>query len=1342
MKRFASAVVFCLSLLGVLSLWLYPEVKAKDDPILALLTLPAPPPPNPLMPNSYAAARTEAFYDKSKPPPDNAPIEDLIDYWSRMSVGMSELRYTPEPSAVVVGRLMSEMERDPTQFPNILNAMPNDRRVENLVRDLYAKYTNSTNESENEQANRMKAWLMENTSDFSTELERGAAKVVDTEHYVSNHREVLAFAKADWDRAEPLVKRLYSNKNGSSTVVLATWALYRQAIRSGAVGDVDRYRSELIKVVEDKQASPGMRDLALDALAGEKEWGGREDWYVSLMEDETLSELNVGGSVYTGLTTLFLNTPSEQMTDRMIGLAGSDNIWVRTAAVKNLVIRLGQIPTGDENMERRKEILKALLPWLSNKDWVKGDRDGRAMLIQALATVKMPEAVPVLIQALDVKEKRPNYRAYANIAANAANAAANAAAYAANAAVANTNRASVEVDSDEDSDLSTPELVLPPPSYANAARNTNSSSYYDNLPMEDQYVLRNSAIEALGFQEDMRAGPALRRILPQVEEYYRGVVISAMLKCNAFTADEKVRAVEYIASMAGDVANAEADDSHYLTDSDDPRKTARYVLSLNRFRSTASLASNTGADEDDDEFDSYGSEREVRETKVYTVANAANYASNRTVQPSPLNQNQINLLAGMVLVADKEPGEDLIHGVATRIEQNDARSPQVAYNLRQIMLGWNGRAANALMLRDLKSGKAESDQILKLLSVRKELREKQIGDVTDIRSGTQYAVGVAACLLEDAADFDAILTTGSDPAKLALLACGRLIRAPLSVEKTSVLLRSPNRALALAAERFLESEDSPQARSVILSMYPDKVRILGSKIAFQPDDNEYMMGTFLRDVFASVNPVFTSKTEYTPSIKTDQDLIASENRVKKELITNGELLGIYAYDGNYVRIFKDKTTFSWEDDPARYREREMDDDEFEYLKNYLAAAHVDELPPFIDCIAECDPKQLLMVGRQGGRRIYLSADGKTPEFFAGLEHFFEPMRARPGKLQYYSSSTVPGLEVVFEDKNLSALSVWKDGADLRVLTENIEVEEKVKKELKRFSDEAYEQSPEDEDETALYQKIDKMREARQYESVAWFSVSDGKAAATTSQPLQVPYVPIQDGSAPSQQFGAWKAKNQTMEIRADETGLYKLAGGHSTRIKTGSYSDPLLTLNGKWIVVLKYSERSGRTPVRINVATGREYPIGDDDIYVRGAVAYIPERNLVIFEPYRYDHDYEEYGERENRSAYDNGRGYILLDPDTGKVTEATGELRPLAHQTFRSLQSTGTPGEYWAALPRGQSGTIFGIYNAKTFTLKPLIKLPQIIFDSSEMWVDQAGGKVYFAYSDQVLRMNLPQQR
>jgi hypothetical protein len=82
----------------------------------------------------------------------------------------------------------------------------------------------------------------------------------------------------------------------------------------------------------------------------------------------------------------------------------------------------------------------------------------------------------------------------------------------------------------------------------------------------------------------------------------------------------------------------------------------------------------------------------------------------------------------------------------------------------------------------------------------------------------------------------------------------------------------------------------------------------------------------------------------------------------------------------------------------------------------------------------------------------------------------------------------------------------------------------------------------------------------------------------------------------------------------------------------------------------------------------------------------------------------------------------------------APGEVRPLGQLSFRGLQPTSTPGEYWASIPRGKAGTLFGIYSTRYFSFKPLLKLPKILFDSEQMWVDEAEKKVYFIHQGHLL--------
>src|SRR5215217_3339147 len=104
MKRFLSSLTLCVSLLIVGLFAFMPATEAQDNLLVDLINLPAPPPPNPLI-NYSQSTRGENFYDKNNPPPDNAPIEDLLDYWRHQNQNDPKFTYTVKPSTGVFARL-------------------------------------------------------------------------------------------------------------------------------------------------------------------------------------------------------------------------------------------------------------------------------------------------------------------------------------------------------------------------------------------------------------------------------------------------------------------------------------------------------------------------------------------------------------------------------------------------------------------------------------------------------------------------------------------------------------------------------------------------------------------------------------------------------------------------------------------------------------------------------------------------------------------------------------------------------------------------------------------------------------------------------------------------------------------------------------------------------------------------------------------------------------------------------------------------------------------------------------------------------------------------------------
>lgn len=1245
MKRFISALVFCFSLLVLLTVFLFPPVEAKENVLLSLLNLPAPPPPNPLV-AAAGRPRDDKFFNKSNPPGDNASINDLLDYWSSLSSSRQPLRYSPEMSDKVRERIMREIDKNPKLLTNYLSVLKDDPKSGDFVKELYDREGSGGAFSKDERRT-IKEWLTFNSPHFSSDLARIASTVSDTGEYVTSQEELLALTRVDFDKAQPIIELLNADSSLKTSRVLAKWALYRHALDTNSTGDIERYRDELKEIVEDKSALPGMRDLAMDALAGEKEWAGRDDWYFSLLGDETLAELRVNGSVNTGLTTLILVSPDEKYVAKMIELAQSDNVWIRTAAVRNLVTRL---ESGGP------DVVKALLPWLEDPKWA-GDADSsRQTLIRKLSEYAIPESVPGLIKVLDEKQKNimPYY------GANSANMAANS---------------------------------MKPASNRIAVNSVSNSSLAANVPVikdgveVTSYPHRYMAVLALTKQKDGRAVPALRRILPEGESYERSNVVGAILASGGFSVPEQLAALETSAKGISDQIAAEE---------------------------AAAAAEPLGA---------------IANAYPYPYPYTSTNANTGPPPKRPPTAAEISAMLGEQLLRSTEISDELARGIVDRIEFFETRDARMASAYRRMILRWQNAAINILLLRDVKRGIADTDTVVRLLSQRKELREKQSSDVSDLRTGKPMAVGIAACLLEDASDYAAILENANAETKTALLACARLIRAPLPVAEVAKNLKLTPEILVTAAERYLESEDSLEARSIVLARHPNEARILGATSAFFVADAGASYNSQLWALYQSIG----NEALYNgwSGSGNDDELKKIEKQLKEEVIDDEKLTGVYAYDRHYIRIFSDRAIFSWDEDDSRYRERPLTKYEFDEIKSYLATNRVDELPPFLSCGGEyCSAKELVMLGKNGGRRVYMN--GEPGDFFLGLDRYFAALKQTPATLKYTLSREIPGLELLLASDELHAETVWKNGGDLRIAASDTAVRKKIKEEIEDA------ETGESVDETDESQgSREKLVEKRRFDGFAWYSVVDG-AASPAAQPAEIEFIPVRDNLTGAASAKQWKARAPGVEIRTSPEGLFKVARGKLTRLHEGFYDNAVVSPNGRWAIVNKFDENKGTVVVRVNLLNNREFPVEIEGYGEFVPTAYIATLGKVLVVRRYYEHEYG--GEDDDTvPADDDPEGMFLIDPPTGVVQPIAGEFRPLSQQTFRPLQKASKPNEFWAAVSDPEThATEVGIYDTRNFGFEPMLRIPKIAFNSMSMWVDESENKVYFVYRGHLLSLPL----
>nr|MBA3783940.1 HEAT repeat domain-containing protein [Acidobacteriota bacterium] len=719
-----------------------------------LLDLPAPPA---TLAEQEIKEYPSAFYDKKNPPPDDAPIEDLLAYWATQNSLNTNLSYNIKPTETVARRILEACEANPEIINSYLKVLPPNAQLIDLVKKIYEDES-LAKKNEAYWRNQLKEWLKFNSDVFSSALLKKAQQVKDDKEYITNQDELLALGKVDWEAAKPIVERLNNDKTQPVSSTLAKWVLYQRALETKDESEAEKYRDELKAIVEDRTASAGKRDLAMDALMQTDEWEGRDDWYLTLLDDETLFELKINGSVYTGLTTLIRRSSPDKWIPQMIKLVGNQNRHVHNAAVRNLAELLS---------ENRKDVVEALLPWLTNPKWAEEVSGERRRLIQAVSEVDIPESVPSLIQVV----------------------------------------------------------------------------------MTEDENFRSIAAQALTKYKNPQAIPALNFALSKEKaEGYRTNIIAALIACGGISDDEQMAALE------------------------------AYAAAISTPEGVQKIA--------------------VGENDELGI-------------PLP-----VQLSVGRFLSEQIEPSDGLVARALERLKILRKTNPTTAIVLSDIMRKWQGRVIFLEMVRQIGNGAADAETIVNALAKRKLLREKLPLELSMMRGKSGLPRGISAVILEDKADMLSILEQADTTAQTALLAGARLIRASLPVSEVGALLKSSDKTLALAAERYLESEDGVEARTLVLAQHANEAKILGARDAFVPVDKKSFNALLLSELFESVNAFYFGEEKFS-------DIKKMEEKLRAEAIENPDLKSIFAIlpedaaGQEIVRVYKDKIVFTFYEDAAR-----------------------------------------------------------------------------------------------------------------------------------------------------------------------------------------------------------------------------------------------------------------------------------------------------------------------------------------------------------------------------------------------------------------------------------------
>ncbi len=408
-KCLLTIIVFAISTFVFTSQAQQPTQPPQNDPIAKLLELAAP------LPDS--AYDYEDPWERENPPPipdEDAPIELLVKYWSRPAS-------SPErslPNDKIRQRLLDAAEQDSEILPKLIGLMPDTPEAHNRIKailDARPKLNvewgiGTISGIRREDTDELfwqwpvRDWLMKRSQHFRDELFAEASKMLQTKANAIGSSGVVtvdiegaleSLIQLDWEKAKPLLDKQAAS-DSPHLVAKSLGLQFKHAVETAEASQQAVLLERLLQIANDKEAAESARREARNALL-KTDWPGRDQYYLSLFNDEELSEI-----IDIGASDVPLAAPLYENPDKWIPvvaqLIGNPNRKIHDTAINVLMRGSGRPP--------RKEALLPLLPWLTDPNWgpakLKYDREG---LVQRLANVQIPEAIPYLIEVLEGNER-------------------------------------------------------------------------------------------------------------------------------------------------------------------------------------------------------------------------------------------------------------------------------------------------------------------------------------------------------------------------------------------------------------------------------------------------------------------------------------------------------------------------------------------------------------------------------------------------------------------------------------------------------------------------------------------------------------------------------------------------------------------------------------------------------------------------------------------------------------------------------------------------------------------------------------------------------------------------
>jgi hypothetical protein len=457
------------------------------------------------------------------------------------------------------------------------------------------------------------------------------------------------------------------------------------------------------------------------------------------------------------------------------------------------------------------------------------------------------------------------------------------------------------------------------------------------------------------------------------------------------------------------------------------------------------------------------------------------------------------------------------------------------------------------------------------------------------------------------------------------------------------------------------------------------------------------------------------------------------------------------------------------DDPARSWSRKLTEKEYANFYSSIVVNKIDSLSPTLEgCAPGCPTGEFVLLGRDGGRRIFFSGHRLGPALQAVSEQF-EVFRTRDDlKLSYRLAEKVKGLEVILADSKFPVHAVWKRGADLRFLVSDIVLAESIERDLaEKLKAENLTEIEDEDDETArarqvkFYQLQQQLRTEATGKELSWRTLEKGAVGPVVEQPSGINLLPLLAQMPASYRWQFFRSAGPIGAVDAlyaspYENGLFRAqASGEPVKIRDGRYESPIASPDKLWAAATKFTTADEKAIVRVNLRTGREFLVNIPSAIGLYPVAHVPTHGKVLIyrgsEPsresvrfgIRTDNDVDDETPSEskdpNSSMSPPKPEYYLLDLPTGALRAVKGDFRPIEERPYRPLQQSSTPGAVWATIyDRASRSTQVGLYMEKTFTFVPMTTLPEIRLKSSDIWVNEEEKKIYFVYQNHLLAVPL----